>query len=339
MNFYTLFTPTANVHLIKDVGMYPESLGKYQKVDAHLVCYENGAYPYLGTHVKNLKLDFIEKKNGKIIDGMKYIKKHAREIDVLNVYHLNLSSYFYLKCFNYYKRKDAISYLKLDSDHREIKRVSAHNPIAWIKKKTVLMADIATVETTILRDELNKYLKGKLMYLPDGIEINAEPQVSAEEKEDIVLSVGRLGTRQKNTYQLIDNFLSEDRFAGYKLMLAGTATPEILEYIKAKNQDDRIEYLGEITDRNELNKLYRRAKIFYLPSLYESFGIVMAEALYFGDYVIASDTCFAATDLMSGLESYSPGSQQFIDGARKKIENEFSYEKISNNLMRYLQPK
>lgn len=350
MTFYTLFTPTENVHLIKDVGMYPESLAKYEGVDAHLVCYKNGEYPYLGHEVKNLKLDFIDKKYGDIIDGMKFIKNNATKIDVLNVYHLNLSSFFYIRTFKKYKNKSAISYLKLDADMREINRLSGAGVIQWIKKKTIEWADVVTAESRLLKDRLNEIIGDeKIQYLPDGIDIdNVEGSVlPAEEKENIILTVGRLGSEQKNTQLLVDEFIKQAK-GNYRLWLVGSITEEFNVWLcqriaRLKEQNhvaaQMIEYKGEVSDRQELDSIYKKAKIFALSSKWESFGIVLVEALWQGCYLMTTKEVPSTPDLMRDIDSFEAGSQEYIDRARKRVQEEFSYKVISHKLMEMLVDK
>lgn len=347
MNFYTLFPPTENVHLIKDVGMYPESLAKYEGVDAHLVCYKNGEYPYLGREVKHLKLDFIERKYGEILDGMYFIKKNATRIDVLNVYHLNLSSFFFIRTFKKYKNKSAIAYLKLDADMREIDRLSGNGVIQWIKKKTIAWADVVTVESRLLKDKLNEIIGDeKIQYLPDGIDIdNVEGSVlSAEEKENIILTVGRLGSEQKNSQRLVDEFIKQSK-GDYHLWLVGSTTEAFRVWLNQKLEDLKkqnhvaaglIEYKGEISDRQELDSIYKKAKIFALPSRWESFGIVLVEALWQGCYLMTTKEVPSTPDLMRDIDSLEIGSQEYIDCARKRVQEEFSYKIISHKLMEML---
>lgn len=51
----------------------------------------------------------------------------------------------------------------------------------------------------------------------------------------------------------------------------------------------RVKLAGSITDRKKIMALYREAKIFVLPSRWESYGIVLMEAGLAGDFLICSD--------------------------------------------------
>ena len=52
--------------------------------------------------------------------------------------------------------------------------------------------------------------------------------------------------------------------------------------------EKQIIFTGNIDTRAELYSWYNRAKLFCLTSRFESFGIVLAEALYFGNYILST---------------------------------------------------
>ena len=149
MRFVTLFLKTKNVHLTKDVGMLPYHLFKDHDLDCSVACYKNSDdYTYADNEVKGLKLDFVKKTRGGIIaDGMLYLVRNARKIDILNVYHLNLSSYFYEIAYRLLNRHGRI-YLKLDMNPKGFISCFKKNPVGIIKRATIRRADLVSVETT-----------------------------------------------------------------------------------------------------------------------------------------------------------------------------------------------
>ena len=146
--------------------------------------------------------------------------------------------------------------------------------------------------------------KGKTIYLPNGydnlfIEKNFKIK-EFEEKENIILTVGRLGTKEKNTELLLES-LKEIDLKDWKVILIGSETEELLKYKEKYFKEnpklkEKIIFTGEIKDRKVLYEYYNKSKVFVLPSKWESFGIVMVEAMAFGNYVITSNTC-AANDI------------------------------------------
>jgi glycosyltransferase involved in cell wall biosynthesis len=60
---------------------------------------------------------------------------------------------------------------------------------------------------------------------------------------------------------------------------------------------ERIEFAGEIKDRELLNKEYEKAKVFILPSRFEGFPLVLPEAMKNGCYLILSSKIPPAEEL------------------------------------------
>jgi glycosyltransferase involved in cell wall biosynthesis len=87
---------------------------------------------------------------------------------------------------------------------------------------------------------------------------------------------------RKNTVALIAGYLKSR--VKTPLVLAGTITPEI-----EKMLNSQIRFIGRVSS-NELVSLYRGAKFFVYPSLYEAFGIPLLEAMATGTPVLALAT-------------------------------------------------
>lgn len=56
-------------------------------------------------------------------------------------------------------------------------------------------------------------------------------------------------------------------------------------------RQDSVEMKGGVTDPKELSKFFREASLFVLPSFFEPFGIVFAEAFAFKNPCIGTDIC------------------------------------------------
>lgn len=108
---------------------------------------------------------------------------------------------------------------------------------------------------------------------------------STDKRENYILAVGTLEPR-KNFNALLDAYVSlpEKVQIAHPLMIVGENGWG--ESLFEKNK--HITFTGYLDDR-ELIELYRKARLFALPSLYEGFGIPVLEALSTGTPVVCSD--------------------------------------------------
>ncbi len=288
MLFVTLFTRLKNVHLTKDVGMIPYILHRDHDFTCRMVTIKNDEdYDYLEDEVAGLDIEFIKDK------GALYLLHNAKDIDVLNIYHLNLQSWFNSLLFKYLKNKDALIYLKLDMDESGYDRLMRKNPVGLIKRLTMMHADIISVETMDLYKMLRRRYREKMLFLPNGYYTRSKAPEKGFKKKNIILTVGNLGTEAKATDVLLKAFHKAS--TGWELHLVGPVSPG---FVNPYPKDKKIVFEGRITDRDKLKKLYRSAKVFAFPSRHESFGIVLLEAASCGDYIISTTGVPAAKDII-----------------------------------------
>ena len=153
------------------------------------------------------------------------------------------------------------------------------------------MASVISCETRTFKEYAENNWPINVQYIPNAImkeEINCNCK-----KENIIISVGRMGTQQKATEILLDAFESVKDVidSSWKLVLVGSVEKNFEQrlYSSLDKCEGRIEYKGVISDRKELSKLYERSKIFTIPSRGESFGIAALEAISKGDYLLTTD--------------------------------------------------
>ena len=105
-----------------------------------------------------------------------------------------------------------------------------------------------------------------------------------------LLNVGTLEPR-KNQAALVRAFVRA-RLVEHQLVIAGTpgwGAAQVQEAVEKSGAANRIVVTGRVTDA-ELSALYAGADAFALPSVYEGFGLPLAEALAYGL------PCLASTD-------------------------------------------
>jgi glycosyltransferase involved in cell wall biosynthesis len=341
--FVTVFTETENFHLVKDVGQLPYFMYKTEGYDATLISYKNNVeYPFIDQEVNGLKLNFIANKGRFLyfeLGVLYYLLNHSKSIDVLNLFHFKKDNILYLLIYKLVNPQGK-AYIKLDMDilffknynaflfsNYRIKNFFLKALTSWIFKLT----DLFSVET----DQAKEYLlhvypelEHKLICIPNGVDnlyLDKEIPVKAfHEKENIILTVGRIGTEQKNTELLLEALKITD-LKDWKVYILGPIEENFKKYIadfyrEYPQLENKVIFTGNITDRKELFDWYNRSKVFCLTSRWESFGIVFAEALYFGNYIITSPVSSATyiTDnnkygtIAEGLE-FSNAIQQSIE--------------------------
>ena len=291
MNFVTIFTRFKNVHFLKDIGRIPYYMHKEHGYNSIVVTNRNDeAYPGLENEAKGLKLHFIKGR------GISYLIRYAKKIDVLNVYHLNLQSFYLLLIFKLLKKPGAKAYLKLDMDDKGFDRLFMKKPVGYIKRRTMDLADLISAETRDIFEKLKKVYGEKIIFVTNGYYTLRKAPLREFSKKNEVLTVGLLGTEAKATDVLIKAFVkaSGDR-TDWILRLVG---PVDESFKNPCPGDKRIVFAGEVTDREKLSGFYESAKIFAFPSRHESFGIVMLEAADGGDYIISTEGVPAARDII-----------------------------------------
>lgn len=306
MRYCVLYPKTENVHLIKDVGMIAYKLNKLYGYDAFVATYENGEYPYLQNEVKGLKIDFIEKKKNHFKDVYSYLKKSAYKIDVLQIFHMTLNSVVYAYIYKMFN-KNGIVFLKLDCTKVLVDKIRQMNVIqrqllnAFLKRVDIIGVEKKEIFEA-LKNELREH-SSKLLNVPNGLDFEKEEIKARTEfrnKENVILSVGRIGSPEKDSKILMEAFANIDKskLGNFKLVFVGPIEDEfkneIEDYFK-QHEDlrERVIFKGPIYDRKELYNEYRKAKIFCLTSKFESVGIVLIEAGAMGDVIISTNVGIA----------------------------------------------
>ncbi len=118
-----------------------------------------------------------------------------------------------------------------------------------------------------------------------------------------MITVGRLGTFEKNTEMLL-NALAKVDLKDWKFYLIGP----VEESFRLRINDFFRQYpekkvsvivVDAIYDKKKLWDFYNRSKIFVLTSRSESYALVLNEALRFKNYIISTEVG-AAEDLIKG---------------------------------------
>lgn len=299
IRFLTLYTVMENVHLTKDVGMLPFVLYKHYGYHSTIASYENGDYPYLETEVKGLKQMFIRKVfRNNTLDSLYFVLCNFRKFDVLHCFHITPGSVlilFFFKALKLFTSKK-FTYLKLD-ENDGIKKFRYLGVFGVLLKYMVSKIDLVSIETTLLLEYLNRNntFGRPVVYIPNGFYTANIKEVSYGLKENVIITVGRIGTFEKANETLLHAFTNfAAKHPGWSLKFIGPITSsfctEIDTYFESNpHLKDRIEFTGAIFDRGLLKSMYERSKIFVLTSRWEGFALVYLEALMGGCTIVSTD--------------------------------------------------
>ncbi len=93
----------------------------------------------------------------------------------------------------------------------------------------------------------------------------------------------------KNIERLIQAFLQARIPHDFRLILTGTKTKNLAEYILKNRLEQRVLFCNVLDDET-LQEFYRGATALVFPSLYEGFGLPVIEAMACGTPVLTSNT-------------------------------------------------
>jgi glycosyltransferase involved in cell wall biosynthesis len=224
--------------------------------------------------------------------------------------------------------KKGLLYIKSDGKMGEWPLLGYYNSIFLKEQKKIQTSikkylyrafleniELITVETNIgftkfhTQNLLSIDLKNKVRLLFNGFDKDQFDQYSIKkknfsEKENIIITVGRLGTYPKNTEMLL-RAAEHIEFKDWKIVLIGPIEKSENDfqksiddfYFKNPSLKDHVFFAGPIYDKKKLWEWYNKAKVFVLTSIYESFGIVLTEALFFKNYIVSTDVG-SASDLL-----------------------------------------
>lgn len=341
------FKQMENIHLKKDVGLFPIYLSKYfDKVEIlhfPLKTFEPMPKEYRGIALKSLNKvsKYYQKLPLAFFQYLKFKKTLIKYLKNNNVTHLMLFhyNYFHLDIINSIKSEipNIKVWLKLDCSVKVaediIYKYSLKRPgikgliLNNLIEKGIKNIDLITTETTqtfeILKTNKNIYPKLFLVYNGYDDELYIKPDISKKEKT--IITVGRLGTFQKNTELLLE-IIKELDLKDWKIKLIGPIEKDEKNfqndiekfYLERPDLKDKVTFTGEINDSQKLLKEYQKASVFILTSRHESSALVLLEAAINGCYVLTTDVGIAK-DL--NYCYICPNSSQDKQDTREMIKN------------------
>lgn len=317
--------PLENVQLLKDRVIFPYACFRAFGESLRLVTKSTGDYPYL-SYLEGAQLVTLPENEPHMESAVNYITEHWEEIDLLFLFGARGE---YMELARTYKslHPDGIIYLKLDVNIDWANTFPLfHKPFADF----IHHCDIISCEARRLQSFLYKKWQRPVDYIPNGVYYPLYPEaanVRFEEKENIILTVGRLGTVQKNSLLLLYAYalafpqLKEP----WDLVMVGNVSPEFrADYEEFCERFSplapHIHLTGNIADKHTLHQYYKKANIFALSSRWEGGSPnVFSEAAVFGCSVITTGVD-AAPDMTDNgrVGRISPDTED-IEGFAKEL--------------------
>ena len=193
-----------------------------------------------------------------------------------------------------------------------------------------------------------------IVLIPNGVTIPDIPQLFPRNRKLRLLYLGRLHPKKGISQLLAACEILTQSSLQFDLVIAGEGdrgyTKELENEILIRKLSDHVEMAGLVTGEEKW-ALMGKSDVLVLPSFFESFGNVVAEALAFGVPVIASrHTPWSRLEEMNcGLwidntpDSLAQGIRD-IDNmplremgkrGRNWMKNEFAWPKVADNIMKH----
>jgi len=280
---FTLYWPSfVNAELCKDLGVITMIFNKHLNYNSHILCSKNQEN-YDEVIKENIEMHYI-------VDdaSINNVLENTDVLFLIGFYDFNLLMIQKFKSIN---PKGKV-YLKLDINVHWLGRIVFGQDTAKLLNEVTLIS----VECRNIKKILDENWPVKVEYIPNGYyNTGISRNIEYKEKENTIITVGRLGTYEKATEILLEAFkLASTKLTDWKLKLVGSIEAHfqvVIDNFIDINPElkDRIIFTGRINDRNLIEEEYRKAKIFCLTSRCEGFPNVFGEAANKGCYIISSD--------------------------------------------------
>ena len=288
------FAPYAgwnNQQLVKNCGALPLVFFRHYGFRAVMVGGQVGEYPYLDTYLKGIQMDILQDTS--VEAKVQYVEEHAREMDLVV-----LHGFFreYIPMMDKYKELNPNGKIYMETDVNSYSQDREDwNDEAF--RRLLGLCDVVGVSSRRMQRLLSRKWPCVIEYLPNGFYnfAGVNMEVDFSKKENLILTVGRIGTAQKANEILLEAFaMVADSIPGWSLQLTGSITDNFKEYFKKymmrfPELEGRVILTGIISDKQQLMDQYKKAKVFALTSIAEGTPNVAAEAMYFGCTMISSE--------------------------------------------------
>lgn len=226
---------------------------------------------------------------------------------------------------------------------------------------THVIANSKATRQTILQNNQNLFPKDKIAVIYNGFDIAnyQEPYSRKEDRNHIkIKTLGRLEPQKNHVALLEVAQILKNSNQNFTIEIGGDGSlmPELRQKINAMNLQEEVKLNGFITNSKSF---IADADIFVLPSKWEGFGYVLAEAMALSKPIVAfnissnpelvqhnhtgllaeNENIEELANFILDLMKDSEKRELFGKNGRKKLEQEFSIDVAHEQLIEYLELK
>lgn len=157
-------------------------------------------------------------------------------------------------------------------------------------------------------------------------ESDVAPELMQDDRHPVFLFVGRIMPR-KGLHHLLDAVLrlKARGYTNYTLQIVGDGEQreELQEFTRSNQLDDYVQWVGQV-DYDRISAYFHNADVFVLPTLEDTWGVVVLEAMLMGKPVLCSTGAGSAELIVDGTSGYvfrSGNSEYLADIMGKFIED------------------
>jgi L-malate glycosyltransferase len=277
----------------------------------------------------------------------KYIELNGKP-DIIHAHSALWGGYVARYISNYYD----IPYVITEHSSSYARKLINAWEIPYVKKIFKNSSEIVAVSTAFAHI-LKEYTNCKdVMVIPNSIDTNYFFLKQKNNDDKFVFLFTAFLTKNKGTDILIKAFekaFKHNENVVLKIGGDGEQKKELQQLVKQLKLNNRVEFLGMLS-REEVRKYLLSCNAFVLPSYYETFGVVLIEALSTGTPVI-STKCGGPEDIVikevgilvekgninelsNALQNmYESNNEYDMDGIRNYVIKKYSNSAVSKKLI------